>query len=347
MLANVIRPFLIIITALMLGGAAYYLWQEVPGEKSEAQSVIPLSAENLYPYFTDVQKLDMWLPFAERKAFSKVNFYWPYMGPGASLEYFGKEKNSELEITVRRNAENRYVQYALLAPDDKRPTNVTAYLKQTAPNQTTITWRIVTPPSRRLDHLISSVGNSDLEDRLAASGTLLSNIIAGSIQEQNYLKNIQFDSLYTENISPTVYVGTNASSGAKPDNFSASIQLNGNKVRNFASIDLQLKPTEFGKVTVFVPSYSGRGPQVTYFAGVAVKKKVTSNDQNFMIVEKGDGAAWSKFYKGKMEGVPAVLSELSHAVTKAGRKTREYQLIFIQNPQKGQPLLIKISAIAE
>lgn len=347
MVANALRPLLILLSLLLLGGAAFYLWQEVPGQKSRVQTVVPLPAARLYPYLSEVQKLDMWLPFAERKDFAGVNFYSPYAGTGAAVEYFGKEKSPQLEIYLRRAAENRSVQYSLFRPKATRPTQITAILKETSVGQTAITWRITTPPARRIDQLMAGDKTADLEERLAGSGAALNSLITGSIQEENYLKNIQFDSIFTENIQPTMYVGTNASSAAKPENFTASVQLNGNKVRNFAAIDIQLKPMEFGKVSVFLPSYSGRGLQVSYFAGVPVRKKVASGDQNFIIVQKPGGAVWSKFYKGTMAGVPEVVSELSRAVTKAGRKPREYQLIFIQNPQKDKPLMMKISALAE
>lgn len=339
------RWFKIILFITLILSAAYSASMYFVEDSKELvmEKDINYPIEKIYPQFANLQNFSQWNEYFTNPKDLKINFYSPYEGQGASLNYRSeKNKNHRGDLYLRYANPYKTIRYQLFTSDNDTPFLIDIQFKKIDNNITKTIWKIHTPKQSYFERSKIFFIENFTEDNINKSIANLTEKMSHKVVKDQQLANIKWDTITIEKIPTQILLGVSVNTSNKRDVFFKNIIMNHNKVTNYVKMDLGKKEDEFGfPMMITVPTeYKNR--DISYFYGIPISHKVGVTDNSFSFRTLNETQALVIYYKGSFEGRMKPIQLLLQKAKKDTMRTGDLIESFIQNPQENKDCQMKI-----
>jgi len=335
---------IIIIVVLLVGAYAASMYYFVDDSKSfKIEKEIDYPVDKVFAQFNNLQHFTRWNNFFTNSQSMDIDYYTPYEGQGSSISYVDPKNDTQGEMFIRYENQNKTLRYQLFENKNENPTLVDVKFKPVSAEKTKIIWSVHTPKLS----VLRRVENFWTEDRFAENITKsmnsLKNVLGNKVEKDNQMAAIKYDSLIVENKESSLLLGINVSTSNKKDALYKNIVINYNKIYNYTTMDLGKKDDEFGFPVLLTDADNYKDKEVSYFLGIPLSKKFGVTDNNFSFRTINASRDYVIYYKGTYEGRVKAIQQLIQKAKKDNMRFNDIRQTFLERPMEGQEVNMKLS----
>lgn len=299
--------------------------------------------EKVFPQFNNFQNFTRWNNYFSASKNMTVDYYQPYEGQGSTMSFFDKKSKRAGEMTIRYENPNHTLKYHLFEGRKSNPSKIDIKFQALSPEKTQITWFVHTPKQPLLKRAINFWTEDVFAENVDKSMINLQALLGNKVEKDEQLSKIKYDSLMVENQEGSLLVGINVSTSNKKDALFKNITINHNKVFNFVSSDLGKTDDEVGFPVLITNAGNYKDKEVSYFYGIPLSKRVGVKDNNFSFRTVNASKVYTIYFKGNYAARIGTIQKLLQKAKKDTMRNGELMQTFIETPQEGKDVVMKIS----
>jgi len=335
--------FGVLAVLLLLGiyAASMYFVEESKTFTVEKEINYPI--EKVYPQFNNLQNFTRWNHYFSDSRNMTIDYFSPYEGQGAAMSFNDEKAGKRGDMFIRYENPFSTLKYQLFEGKESNPYLINIKFKMVSPTRTKMTWFVHTPKQPWMKRSVNLWSESDFVENLDKSMVSLSNVLSNKVDKDQLLTSIKYDSLMVEEAEGNLLLGVNVSTPNKGDQLIKNIVLNHNKVFNFVTNDLDKREDEFGFPVLLTDANNYRDKEVAYFYGIPLSKRIGVSDNNFSFRTVSPSKQYVIYFQGNYKNRVRAIQELLQRAKKDSMRYGELQQMFIEPPQEGGDVNVKLS----
>ena len=299
--------------------------------------------EKVFPQFNNFQNFTRWNNYFASSKSMTVEYYQPYQGMGSAISFLDKDKDRYGEMFISYENPGSTLKYQLFEGKKSNPSRIDIKFTPISPEKTKITWFVHTPSQPLLKRAVNFWTEDIFVENLDKSMVNLQHLLSNKVERDQQLTAIKYDSLMVENKEGELVLGINVSTKNVKDGLFKNIVMNHNKVYNFVTMDLGKKDDEFGLPVLITSPGNFKDKEVSYFYGIPLSKRIGITDNNFSFRTINPSKMYVMYYKGDYSGRAGTIQKLMQKAKKDTMRNGEIMQTFLEPPQEGMPVNLKIS----
>jgi effector-binding domain-containing protein len=336
--------FGLLITVVLLGIYAVVMYYLVDESKTfTVEKEINYPVEKVFPQFNRLQNFTRWNHYFSSSKTMRVEYYSPYEGKGAAISYVDPKSGKTGELYIRYHNPNRSLRMQAFEGKKSNPTLIDIKFEKLGAGSTRLIWTIHTPRQKLLSRISNLWTEDDFAENLDGSMKNLRHILGNKVEKDHLLKDIKYDSLMVQQEEGQLILGINVSTSNKKDALFKNIILNHNKVFNFVTNDLEKREDEFGYPVLLTDPDNFKDKEVSYFIGIPLSKRVGVSDNNFSFRTVSASRAYVIYYSGPYINRTGAVQKLLQKAKSDTMRNGELQQYFLQTPEEGKDVRMKLS----
>ena len=319
----------------------YYFVDESRSFRLEKEINYPV--EKVFPQFNNFQNFTRWNHYFSSEKNISIDYYSPYEGKGSAISFESPKNKKTGEMFLRYSNPNRTLRFQLFEGKKNNPSLIDIKFIRLNSERTKIIWNVHTPKKDILNRASNFWTEDDFAENVDKSMVNLANVLANKIEKDQFLTDIKFDSIMVEQQQGQLILGINVTTSNKKDALFKNIVMNHSKVYNYVNNDLGKREDEYGFPILITSPNNFKDKEVSYFLGIPLSQRVSSSDNSFSFRTLNETQAYILYYKGSYENRIKAMQQLLQKAKKDTMRNGEIQQTFLEEPQEGKDVLLKLS----
>lgn len=337
--------YLIVILCLFLIG---YFWTIFSirdnNEVFKGKTEINYPMEKIIPQFRNLQLFTQWNEYFQINKDLKIDYFLPHEGKGSSISFSENKNNIKGDLMIKEE-KDQFIRYYIFEKNNTQPHILD--LRFSGKNKkTNISWTLKNSKQEAEEPFFGYESEEGFYKFIDKSTDNLKYILAHRIDKEEQLKNIKFDTIFTENFSSELTLGVSTLS--KSGLLFKNIIKDYNKVYNFMKTDLQKKEEQIDFLILINSTQNPKAKESSYFLGVPISKKENFSDNNFNYKNLPSSKSYTIFYKGLYQNRLSAVQKIKY-LAKKNNETEEMLIqTFISPPEdEKKPLIMKFTLLVK
>jgi len=333
---------LFVISLLALYWASMYFF--VTESKSfTVEKEINYPIDKVFPQFNNLQNFTRWNHYFASSKTMSVDFYTPYSGKGSAISFEDAKNDVKGEMFIRYENPNKTLKYQLFEGNKDNPSNIDIKFVPVSATKTKIIWFVHTPKKSVLKRAVNLWTQDNFVENLDKSMLNLRTLLGNKVEKDQFLTDINYDSLIVERQPGQLVLGINVTTSNKKDALYKNIILNHNKVYNYITNDLGKNDDEFGFPILITNPNNFKDKEVSYFIGIPLSKRMGVSDNSFNFRTLNETESYVMYFKGPYDNRMKTIQQLLQKAKKDTMRNGEIQQVFLEAPENNKEVLMKFS----